>query len=93
MNVGRGGENTDKALQQAWDAGAQVVMVQEPWTRKKNGGFIKRSHPGYSGHIPIGGTDIRPRAITFTRKGIHVTQLLSPSSGPTSDYCFVKWAV
>lgn len=90
VNVGRGEENTDIALQQAWDAGAHVVMVQEPWTRKKEGGFITKSHPGYNSRIPFGGTDIRPRAITFTRKGSHATQLFPQLSGPTSDYCFVK---
>ena len=90
VNVGRGGENTDIALQQAWDAGAHVVMVQEPWTRKKEGGFITKSHPGYNSHIPFGGTDVRPRVSTFTRKGIGATQFFPPSSGPTSDYCFVK---
>ena len=65
-------------------------MVQEPWTRKKEGGFITKSHPGYNSHIPFGGTDVRPRVSTFTRKGIGATQFFPPSSGLTSDYCFVK---
>ena len=90
VNDGRGGENTDIALRQAWDAGTHVFMVQEPWTRKKDGGFITESHPGYNSHILFGGIDIRPRTITFTRKGSYATQLFPPLSGPTSDYYFVK---
>ncbi|CCU74928.1 putative TE1b [Blumeria hordei DH14] len=90
LNVGRGGEYMDIALQQAWDAGANVVMVQEPWTRKKEEGFIKKSHPDYNRHILFGRTDVLLRAITFTRKGSHATQMFPPSSVPTSDYCFVK---
>ena len=80
----------DIASQQAWEAYAHVVMVQEPWTRKKEGGFITKSHPGYNSHIPFGGIDVRPRVVTFTRKRIQATQLFPSSSGPTSDYCFVK---
>ena len=65
-------------------------MVQELWTRKKEGGIITKSHPSYNSHIPFGRIDIWPCAITFTRKGGHAIQLSPLSSGPISDYCFVK---
>lgn len=29
-NVAKGGPNMDIALQQAWEAGADIVMIQEP---------------------------------------------------------------
>ena len=89
VNVGKGGPNMDIALQQAWDDGAHVVMFQEPWTMKKGEGFITKSHPGYNSHKQIGGKGIRPRAITFTRKGLHATRIFS-SKSQTADYCFVK---
>ena len=89
VNVGKGGPNMDIALQQAWDGGAHVVMIQEPWTMKKGEGFITKSHPGYNSHKPIGRNGTRPRAITFTRKGLHATQIFF-STSQTADYCFVK---
>lgn len=52
VNVGKGGTNMDIALQQAWDAGADIVMVQEPWTMLRDGNFITKSHQGYNSHIP-----------------------------------------
>lgn len=90
VNVGRGGQNLDIALQQAWEARAHVVMVQEPWTMRKCGYFTTKSHPGYKSHIPISPTESRPRAITFTMKGIHATQMYTNGPGQTVDYCFVQ---
>ena len=91
VNVGKGGPNMDIALQQAWDAGAHVIMVQEPWTMKKEGDFIIKSHPGFNVHKPMGEKGARPRAITFTRKCTVATQIF-PYTGKTSDYCFVQVA-
>lgn len=82
----------DIALQQAWDAEAHVVLVQEPWTMKKDGEYITKSHPGYICHKPIGDRGARPRAITFSRKDIHATQIFPSSLGKTGDYCFVQVA-
>lgn len=66
VNVGRGGQILDIALQQALEARALVIMVQKPWTMQKLEYFFTKSHPGYKSYIPIGSTESRPRAITFT---------------------------
>ena len=87
VNVGKGGADMDISLQQAWDAGADIVMVQEPWTMLRDENFITKSHPGYNSHIPAGGMRVRPRAITFTRKKLRTTQIFP--SGQTADYFFV----
>ena len=89
VNVGKGGPNMDIAQQQAWDGGADVVMVQEPWTMKKGEGFITKRQPGYNSHKAIERKVIRAMAITFTRKGLHATQIFY-STSQTNDYCFVK---
>ena len=75
VNVGKGGENMDIALQQAWEAGAHIVMVQEPWTMQTNGGLITKSHPGFNSYKPTGAAGTRPRAISFARKGLSATQI------------------
>lgn len=89
VNVAKGGPNMDIAIQQAWEVGADIVMIQEPWTMCRNGTTITKSHPGYNSHIPFGGEVVRPRAITFTRKGPRATQIF-PSTERTADYCFVQ---
>lgn len=92
VNVGKGGPNMDIALQQAWEAEIHVVMVQEPWTMRRNGDFITKSHTGFDSFIPFGNTAprSRPRAITFVRKGLQAAQIRPSSSSQTSDYCFVQ---
>lgn len=94
VNVGKGGSNMDIALQQAWDAEVHIFMVKEPWTMRKDGEFTTKSHPGYNSFIPFGSTKlgIRPRAITFVRRGLSATQISPSSSGQTADYCFVQAA-
>lgn len=76
VNVGKGGPNMDIALQQAWEAEVHVVMVQEPWTMRRNGDFITKSHTGFDSFVPFGNTAARsrPRAITFVRKGLQAAQ-------------------
>ena len=92
VNVGKGGSNMDIALQQAWDAKVHVVIIQEPWTMRKNGEFITKSHTGFDSFIPFGNTTprVRPRAITYVRKGLRATQVSPSASGQTLDYCFVQ---
>ena len=51
-----------------------------------------KSHPYFNVHILHSGINIRPRAITYTRKNstqIHATQKF-PSATPISDYCWVE---
>ncbi|KAI0996072.1 hypothetical protein K3495_g12109 [Podosphaera aphanis] len=88
INVGRGGSTHDIALSRAYELGVDVVLIQEPcWNKRKKS---TRSHPGYMCHTPCGGVDIRPRAVTYTRKSdrvITATQVF-PCATPTGDYCW-----
>ena len=90
VNVGKGGPNMDIALQQAWEAGIHIVMIQEPWTMQKDGKFTTKSHPGFKCHIHIGALGTRPRAIKFTRKELHATQFFPRGPDQTADYCFFQ---
>lgn len=73
VNVRKGEWNMDIARQKAWDAEAHMAMVQEPWAMEKYGEYITKSYSGYICRKPIGTRGARPRAITFSRKGIHAT--------------------
>ena len=66
--------------------GVDVVLVQEPWWSERT-----KAHPHFDRHIPFGGVNVRPRAITYTRKDpqrINAAQQF-PSSCLTRDYCWV----
>lgn len=89
INVGRGGSTQDIALSRAYELGVDVLLIQEPlWNKKAK---ETRSHPGYTCHIPYGGVEVRPRAVTYTRKNDKVksaTQIF-PCATLTGDYCWV----
>ncbi|KAI0992228.1 hypothetical protein K3495_g15958, partial [Podosphaera aphanis] len=89
INVGRGGATHDIALSRAYQLGVDVLLIQEPLWQKR--AKTTKSHPGYTSHIPCGGIDIRPRAVTYTRKCervVSATQIF-PCATPTGDYCWV----
>lgn len=53
-------------LSRAYKLGVDVVLIQEPcWIKQTN---ETKSHPGYLFHTPYRGVDVRPRAVTYTRK-------------------------
>ena len=86
INVGRGGTTQDIALARAGEIRIDVLLVQEPWWSERT-----KSHPGFVCHLPFGGTGVRPRAATYTRKNmkeIDAVQIFS-SSTLTGDYCWV----
>lgn len=90
INVGRGGPTHNIALSRAYELGVDVVLIQEPRWNLRSKETI--SHPGYICHTPHGGVDVRPRAVTYTRKNrnvISAEQLFSCPT-PTDDYCWVK---
>ncbi|KAI0996528.1 hypothetical protein K3495_g11653 [Podosphaera aphanis] len=89
INVGRGGATHDIALSRAYELGVDVLLIQEPLWQKST--KTTKSHPGYVCHTPCGGVDVRPRAVTYTRKSnrvISATQIF-PCATPTGDYCWV----
>ncbi|KAI0991119.1 hypothetical protein K3495_g17068, partial [Podosphaera aphanis] len=89
INVGRGGATHDIALSRAYELGVDVLLIQEPlWNKRTK---ATKSHPGYNSHMPYGGVDVRPRAVTYTRKNdreISATQVF-PCATLTGDYCWV----
>lgn len=89
INVGRGGATQDITLSRAYELGVDVLLIQEHLWQKRT--KTTKSHPGYTCHIPCGGIDIRPRAVTYTRKCdriLSATQIF-PCATPTGDYCWV----
>ena len=90
INVGRGGTTHNIALSRAYELGVDVVLIQEPRWNLRSKETI--SHPGYICHTPHGDVDVRPRAVTYTRKTKNLisAEQLFPCSTPTDDYCWVK---
>ena len=90
INLGRGGSTQNIALARTFELGIDVVLVQEPlWNKQKN---TTKDHPGYTYHLPNGGENVRPRAVTYTRiddKKISATQIF-PNVVSTGDYCWVE---
>ena len=85
INVGRGGKTHDIALARACELQLDVLLIQELWWS----GYTK-SHPYFDRHIPHSGPNIRPRAVTYTKrdpKRIFATQNFPTSL--TADYCWV----
>ena len=89
INVGRGGQTHDIALSRAYELGVDVVLIQEPSWKKAT--KETKSHPGYDCHIPHGGVNVRPRAVTYTLidRRIHSATQIFPSDSLTADYCWV----
>lgn len=86
IKVDRRGSTHDVALSRAYELEIDILLVQEPWWSSKT-----KSYPGFDCHEPFGGADVRPRAITYTRRDnskISADQIF-PSDNPTGDYCWV----
>lgn len=82
INVGRGTIAHEIALALANDSLIDVILVQEPYIFKDLVRKITKSHPMYEAFTPIDNWNIRPRVITYVRKGVglNTTQLRPCSS-------------
>jgi len=65
-NVGRAPDANDAALQLARDAGAAVILLQEPWFDREE--TRTKTHPAYRVYRPQ--TPERPRVLTFIHKNL-----------------------
>jgi hypothetical protein len=83
-NVGRGGPAHDLALHFAYQAGSDVVLLQEPWTQTAPGRRLTKTHPGYRTLIPIDDWTSRPRVITYVRRGVGY-RITQPTAGLSRD--------
>lgn len=68
---------TDIILQAAWEAGTDVLLLQEPWTARKDNEWLTKSHPGFIKYVPpsIGIEIERPRSAIYTLMGKRSQQL------------------
>jgi len=83
-NVGRGGPAHDLALHFAYQAGSDVVLLQEPWTQTAPGRRLTKTHPGYRTLIPIDDWTSRPRVMTYIRRGVGY-RINQPTAGLSRD--------
>lgn len=76
-NVGRGGSNHEIALNLAYESGAHLVALQEPWVHEDLSRRTTKRHPGFETFCPADRWDSRPRVLTFVRKhvGLQVDQI------------------
>lgn len=85
INVGRGGTTQDITLARACELELDVLLIQEPWWSG-----CTKSHPYYDRHVPYGGFNIRPRAVTYTLKcPSEIFAIQKPTTTLTGDYCWV----
>lgn len=74
-NVGKRSPAHTAYLQLAWESGADIVLVQEPWV-SIDGSCLINNHPGYNTYVPVDywySLSTRPRVITYVKKGNRYT--------------------
>ena len=86
IDVGRRSATHDTALVRACELKIDILLIQEPWWSQRT-----KSHPFFDCHVPFGGPDVRPRAVTYTRNNSSEIRAIqkSPESSATGDYCWV----
>lgn len=52
VNTHIAGPVQDVALNLAWEARADILIVQEPWAQKRTGRRLTKVHPGYNIYAP-----------------------------------------
>jgi len=76
-NVRRTPATHDVALNLAWEAGYDVLLVQEPWTKlNEHKRKLTKTHPGFDTFSPVedwSKEDKRPRVLTYVRKRKGIT--------------------
>lgn len=77
INVGKGATTHEIALARAFESSIDILLIQEPYIYKDLTRKITKTHPMYETFTPLDTWDIRPRVITYARKGagIKTTQL------------------
>lgn len=69
LNVGRGAQNHEVALNEAYLSSADIVLIQEPYIFRERLRRLTKRHPSYHCFSPIDDwTKSRPRVITYVRK-------------------------
>lgn len=88
-NVARGQANHDLAIALAYTDSADVILIQEPWIFAEREKRITKQHREYDVFCPQDSWDIRPRVMTYIRKGRNLQPAqLRPID--TGDICWVS---
>lgn len=92
-NVARTPATHDIALNLAWEAGYDVLLVQEPWTElNRHNRKLTKTHPGFDTFSPVEDwteEPKRPRVLTYVRKRKDITaHHVRPFTSP--DCCMVE---
>ena len=88
-NVGRGQANHDLALALAHTENIDIVLLQEPWVLSNSEKRITKNHHDFEVFSPTDSWEIRPRVLTYVRKGRNINpEQYRPAN--TTDICWVK---
>jgi hypothetical protein len=68
-NVGRGATAHEIALTIANDSSIDILLIQEPYVFADRTRRISKAHPMYESFAPLDDWIIRPRVISYVRKG------------------------
>lgn len=82
LNVGRGAQNHEIALNEAHLSSADIVLIQEPYIFHDRLRRITKRHPSYQSFSPVDDwTKTRPRVISYVRKRLNLnTEQIHTSS-------------
>lgn len=87
-NVTREQANQDLTLALARAESVDIIIIHEPWILSDLEKKITKKQPDYDTFSPIDNWEVRPRAITYVRRGrgLQATQI-RPSN--IADICWV----
>src|SRR6266480_3389130 len=77
-NVGRCNVAHDLALNLAYLNRIDMILIQEPWIHSDRARRNTKRHPSYDCFAPTDNWDLRPRTLTYTRKGSNLSAIQLP---------------
>lgn len=83
LNVGRGAQSHEIAVNQAYLSDIDIILIQEPYIFHDRSRRITKHHPGYHSFSPnLDWNSHKPRVITYIRKGLglHASQIYISSN-------------
>ncbi|KAI0996865.1 hypothetical protein K3495_g11318 [Podosphaera aphanis] len=69
VNVGKSGSAHDAALQLAFQSGADLILIQEPWIFSDYSRRTTKTHPSFLTFAPLPDWSDCPQVMAYTRKG------------------------
>lgn len=89
VNVGRGATPHEIALSLANDSSIDIILLQEPYIFTDRSRRISKAHPAYESFTPSDDWTIRPRVISYVRKGAGL-QIAQLRPATTRDIIFLE---